>query len=170
MELLEAIQMYWRNSGCMENTVPDPLSEEDVNGMINSFAKHVSPCSKRCQGCGLEWLDTENMSFHRTKVFIEKVKNSNQYIFNPALEHIKYDSKVVGRQGEFCHQQNFKCGNLTVWLAVCDGCMPENEAEQFMHGVEKASEKNQTVLLCNKCHGDKNWCGFKKFDDIMFRS
>ena len=82
----------------------------------------------------------------------EKDKNSNQYIFNPALEHIKYDSKVVGRQGEFCHQQNFKCGNLTVWLAVCDGCMPENEAEQFMHGVEKASEKNQTVLLCDKCH------------------
>eukprot|EP00942_MAST-04A_sp_MAST-4A-sp1_P006546 g6546.t1 len=97
MELLEAIQMYWRNSGCMENTVPDPLSEEDVNGMINSFAKHVSPCSKRCQGCGLEWLNTENMSFHRTKVFIEKVKNSNQYIFNPALEHIKYDSKVPSK-------------------------------------------------------------------------
>ena len=51
-----------------------------------------------------------------------------------------------------------------MWLAVCEPIAPQNVWERFMERLSEEDEKCQTVMVCNKCYQNKNWCGFKTFD------
>ena len=143
----------------MENEIPKPPDKTNINRMINNFPNHVMPYPKRCQACGLEYLNTEQkVEFHRVKVFVKKnPDNKEEKRLNPVLQYLMYDSEVTGRRGEFCHQQQFCCGDLSVWLAVCEPTAPQNVWERFMERLSEEDEKCQTVMVCNKCYQNKNW-------------
>ena len=148
----ETVERFYRNTGAIENEVPPPPSEEETKSIIKEFSHHVCPHFHRCQGCGQETLSSDDdEKYHRVKVFL---KNK----LNPTLEHLQYNTKVVGRRGKFCHQINYNCDDMSVWLAVCEPCKPQNIWEKFV------ARLSPTVKLCDKCYANTNWCGFKKFD------
>ena len=97
------------------------------------------------------------MEFHRKKVF-RVSPDKKSYALNKRLAFLRYEHKIEGRRGRYCHQKMFKKGTLEIWLAVGDAAAPVNFFQRVLQSL------SDTVLICKPCLEQKNWCGYKKFD------